>query len=342
MNTPQSPATQDSSALPIHAGLQVPFLIEGKSSPSFLSAAHGNLITTFIRALSNCQVNVLTADLTADGVTYNTHAEVRFAADAMVIDIYIPPATTAGSSGTANVILGRVVTEFSEYITIQPIISTGDGTYSDTADAEFNSAKPFQLRGLTGSQIQPEYTDATYFRIFSAQGPTGKTGVYVSGLDVNYQDINVDARIPTPAAGGGVITCYYQSTFDNYWLCSQNSGGTGTAYRVAKPPELRNSITSETIYGQTFAYVYAPAGSLTGPSYLFRSSTRSSDSNVEYQAVIPEPQVNYLMKIMSDANTGVITISADTGVATGTAVIYADVTNHGMAWTALNDQTYGH
>ena len=339
-----TPSAANRNGSGIHKGMKFARFKAGATSPSVFSSKDMNMFPAVLEALLNFDVVIDQAIADASG-NFTPTGSLEVSDQNTKLHLSLSPGQAGG--GTVNVVLGRVTAEASEYVTVQPIEATGDGTYSDTAGSTFNVAKPFFLRGLTGPQIQPQYKDTTYFRIFSAQSPTGGTGVYVSGSDVGYQDCNVDARQPAS------FTAYYLSSYINYWLCSTNPNGTGTHIRVAKPYQVQNQISGETIYGQSFLYAYINnihGNALYG---IYRSSTRASDGQVEYQGVMPPPQIHYPVKYVGDGTTGLMVESLDVtdnpsdtylgvAISTSTPIIFRDDSNAGMAWCAFNDQTYGH
>ena len=145
---------------------------------------------------------------------------------------------------------------------------------------------------------------------------------------------------------GGLSSAYYLKSYANYWLC-ETAVGNGVHARVAKPPELRNSILTETIYGQTFTYNYLHNSGTNSLYGIYRTSTRSSDGFLEYQGVNPQPQAGYILYLASFP-TGlkveaqdVTDNPGDNVVAGTTPITYLDNTNSGRAWWANNDQSYG-
>ena len=118
--------------------------------------------------------------------------------------------------------------------------------------------------------------------------------------------------------GGGVTTVYYSRSYLNYILCTA-SPGSGAKYRVAKTPRLRNSITSETIYGSTCTMTYphnsSDADSLYG---VYRTTTIGVAS--ENEGVVP-PYISQEI------------IMADTGVLTGVVIESNDASDNGDVTT---------
>ena len=167
----------------------------------------------------------------------------------------------------------------------------------------------------------------------------------------------------TPAGVGGnaapasLLTVYWVKSYANYWLCAASSDGSGTHYRVAKCPQLRQGTasnsansTSANIYGQVVNFTYdhnIPNDPLYG---IYRTSIRVSDGYTEDEAVNPEPVQYFAVKCMPDANTGVMVEDLDVSqnpgdhpygtsggnISNTTAVALYDLTGHGMAWMQLN------
>lgn len=100
---------------------------------------------------------------------------------------------------------------------------------------------------------------------------------------------------PISAAGGSIQELQLISVFGDYTVCR---GFDGTLYGVAKPPDLRNYITSVTEidnaaqtavkYSMTYPHNPNGGGPASDPfSYVMRQSMSGADGTVEKQLIVP-------------------------------------------------------
>lgn len=164
---------------------------------------------------------------------------------------------------------------------------------------------------------------------------------------VSMKGTVLDLRIPTAPGGSSpsvqVFRLSIKTMFDNYFVALDSAG---KVYRVAKCPELQNSVLSRTYYGVTWIYGY-PRNAVAG---IYRYVLRMGAATVSGFAVtetqlICEPYVLgatfglgtiiYAIK----TPTGVFTIAADTGPSVGTPVDYQDMNIGAHAWCRAANQT---
>lgn len=269
---------------------------------------------TFANALMKLEVTRDIADQDFDGNYYNS-AQVAISDGKVLISLKdAPPGSGGGGGGTANILAGRVTGESTEYVTVQPIQYTSDAVYSDIG-SPIKVAKPFELRTLTGLSIQPVYYNATVPQIiWISQSPTGGTGVYVSGSDVGYLDLNLAAR-----QWCGMQDFTLVSVQGDYITATNNITSASTL--IAKPFKLRNSITTQTIDGVVYNYSYT--------SSVQRTATTSGYT--EYQRVVERYLVGDIIWADRPSSTGV-TVSS-------TPLAWMDTNRDGREWAARVDQT---
>lgn len=257
----------------IYSGYRMPpFVATGH--PSILSVRDANRLVDLVNLIPNVQVKISQTD------TDEPNGEWIVSDTNIILDIELPQ----GSGGSAvNVVVCQVISETLEYVTCQPIQYSADGVYAATSDPTIKVAKPLALRAVQTTAIQPQYVQTTPQVIWALQDPTGGTGVYVSGADVGYLDLNVDCRTLTSPR---VFT--FLKSLGDYFL-------TGQGIAVAKSPDIRCSIGSKLIYGTVWAYTYPhnPVGG--GPStdalaYLYRVAKTGSGSSAitENQGLVPQ------------------------------------------------------
>lgn len=243
--------------------------------PSQLSVRDMNALVDVANLIPNVQVKITVTDTTEPIATWNV-SDTN-----IVLDIQLPESGTG--SGSVNVITAQVISETLEYVTCQPVLYSADGVYAATSDPTIKVAKPLSLRPVQNVSIAPQYVTTPASIIWALQSPTGGTGVYVSGADVGYLDLNIDGRgLTSPRA------FTFQKSLGDYFLTNQ-----GIA--VAKTPDIRCSITSKSIYGTTwnFTYPHNPGGG--GPSsdylaYIYRVAKTGSGASAitENQGLVPQ------------------------------------------------------
>lgn len=131
-----------------------------------------------------------------------------------------------------------------------------------------------------------------------------------------------------PGSGGapaGAVRYRLKSVQANYVTCRTWDGtneGSTDVY-IAKPARLRESVTSEVIFGTTYNMTYAngPGGDTNN---RYRTATNASDSTTESQLVLP----------VWLANEEIFAFSAQTGVTTaGGAAVSLLMLAEGRMWT---------
>lgn len=140
-------------------------------------------------------------------------------------------------------------------------------------------------------------------------------------------------------AGGGssapvsvqVKALHFKKSLGDYFLTNE-----GTS--VAKGYKLRNSITSETIYGSVVNFTYPHNLANDALAYIYRVAT-VTNAGSENQGIVPQFLVNDLIYAVQ-FTTGVVSIAADTSQPTGTAVGYLDLNVDGRAWSRFSNQNF--
>lgn len=145
------------------------------------------------------------------------------------------------------------------------------------------------------------------------------------------QDTHVQA---TGGGAAGASTFHFATMFDNYFL-------TVEGVRIAKMETLRNDVTKEVATdGTVWTMTYATTGAI---AYIHRAKVAGSVT--EYQAVAPIYKVassgvnpSEIYAFQPSGGTGIVTIAADTGVPTGTAVLWQEL-GPARLWCKKVDQS---
>jgi hypothetical protein len=143
--------------------------------------------------------------------------------------------------------------------------------------------------------------------------------------------ISATAAPPSaPGASGATaqgVPLYPVVPFGNYWVCNTKSDGTGNMIRVAKPLDLWNTISQNTIEGAVWVYTYPhnPPNWDTVAAYVppldplrFVRRTATTSGIPEVQAISPRylpgaaGQVARPIVAIPNFSTGAVVVPADT------------------------------
>lgn len=143
--------------------------------------------------------------------------------------------------------------------------------------------------------------------------------------------------------GGGspatVVELVWQKNFGDYFLAKD---GGGKIYQVARTPTLRCSLVGSAAYGQTifFSYPHNPASpsipTVDPLAFMYRKATQGT--KFQYEGIVPTYEPNGIVNAIS-ANTGVVSVAADTTTAAGTAIKWLEIGPR--YWCRFADQSYG-
>lgn len=349
MDNPSTTQVNGSPTENQSAGMRLPLFAKGKSRPNPFSARDMNRIISKIDAMANLQVRISDASENGDG-TYTQTGKFTISNINAFLDLFLAPADSG--SGTANIVPMQVVsyTTTNEYLSAKMGSFTAADTFTATGSA-INVALPWELRPAqkpSGSSIWPAYAANDIIWVLSTEA--GQNGVYVSGSELLYMDLGL-GRCWSRASGINnyqLVPCNLPSsgnpTFSDYFVVKD---GSGNLFPVAKPPELRCSISQE--YRETVQYTYAYNGT-AGLLYQRRTASGNSISLIEgisppyvpYSASPLQPGSN-IYTCIPDSGTGVVVAAGDStsyfgGLAPGGAVTLLDLNLDGRAWSVLPDQ----
>lgn len=151
-----------------------------------------------------------------------------------------------------------------------------------------------------------------------------------------------DAQIPGAVAGVQVSIFSFVQSLGDYFIAKDSSG---KKVAIAKTYKLRNSILTETIYGNVinFKYPHNPHGG--GPSsdplaYLYRTASLTGGGS-ENQGVVPQYLVNDVIYALQ-CDTGVMSDPLDTVISVGgksVDVNWIQIAS-AQAWCRFSDQTF--
>lgn len=152
--------------------------------------------------------------------------------------------------------------------------------------------------------------------------------------------LHIKPSTGSTTAGGSVTAYHFATMFGDYYL-------TAEGVRVAKPYNLRASVTSEVgTDGTVYGFSYAPFGSAGGIGYIHRSKTTFSFGGYTefqaiapiYQAVIGTTKASEILATQVTNPTRIVTEAADTTVAVGTAITWFEIPS-GRVWMKKVDQS---
>lgn len=135
-----------------------------------------------------------------------------------------------------------------------------------------------------------------------------------------------------PAQSLAIKPYHFKQSFGDYFLTQE-----GTS--IAKCPKLRNSITSQNIYGTTVQFTY-PHNIAGDPLYgLYRVASVVNVGTTENEGVTPQFLVGDLIYAIQ-ISTGVVSEAADTSQPVGTAVGWLHWNIDGQAWTRFSNPAF--
>lgn len=252
----------------------LPYFKEGEESPSTFSAEDMNKLVRLLRGVRAMKFNCTTVDAQEDG-SYTPTAGVKWGDENLLIDLGFPPGSSG--DGGSSVQLFKVISysAASDYVVCQLAVATASNAFSNSG-SNINVALPFKLRPYNNTYSSPGL-DLPYVAndIIIATQPTGGTGVFVSGSDVGWVDVNYDGRQWQNVDYFNLVTM-----FANYFTATSILSGNTVA--IAKNPCLRNSIASEPIDSLTWTYTYQTTGTY---AYVTRKAVNSTYT--EYQVISP-------------------------------------------------------
>ena len=218
----------------------------------------------------------------------------------------------------------------TNWTTTQPVRFTGTcgtNTFSQTVVAGTN------ISATNG-------TGTLKYLSFAATNPVAKWQQWnIGGTQVAV----AASKAITSSGGGGGTLCTYAGSYGKYWRMDTVTGSP-RYIRVAKPSNIRTDFTSEAKFQDTYTYSYGLTTTTTYPEGFTRSSTRASDSFVEYQILNAIPQSGWQMSAQNTGATGVTIEAQDhtdhpSEVTTGDPVTYLDPGTWGLNFFAPIDQT---
>lgn len=270
----------------------LPLFKEGAGSPDVFSAADMNRLVRVLRAIRSLKINCQFATESSDG-TFNPAAKIKWGDENCIIDLLFPPGSDGGGSGNA-VSLWQVVSYNTgdEFVTCLAAQATAEATYT-TSGSNTKIAVPYLLRTNDNgcASVFPNYNAGD---ILIATQPTGGTGVFDGADDLGWVDVNYDNRhwLEVDYFKINVVSGALRM-FANYW--EGKSILSNNVVAIAKNPSLRNSITSETIDGVTYAYTYGASSPYT---FVSRKAdfTISSTNYTDYQVIVPRYLTSSIIK----------------------------------------------
>lgn len=202
---------------------------------------------------------------------------------------------------------------------------------------DYNAPEP------SGNSAESVFHKATWRKVHGQSGRLNSTSSVSVHRTTKGDFLTVKKRSGGAPTTVQVSRLSIKSIFDNYFVCLDSTGAT---FRVAKCPELQNSVTARTYYGTVWLYGYPRNSTVNTYRYILRvaSATTPAGLAITETQLICEPYVvgttfgAGTMLFAIKTPTGVATIAADTGATVGTSVDYQDMNVSGHAWGRAANQ----